>query len=232
MRSVMELVLATHNRDKAREIQKILSGLDVRLHTLDAFPGAPVPAEDGDTLEANALAKARAIRAFTGLTALSDDTGLEVDALDGAPGVHAARFAGENATYAQNRARLIEAMAGVPEEARGACFRCVVALALDPAARARADRALAERPHRHFRARLDRERGVDALVGEGVFWGRITASEAGERGFGYDSLFYDPEAGRTLAQMTDAEKNARSHRYRALVEVRALLLELGLAREV
>jgi XTP/dITP diphosphohydrolase len=129
----MKLVLATHNRDKVGEIRGILSGLDVSLLTLDDFPGAPVPAEDGETLEANALLKARAIRAFTGLSALADDTGLEVDALEGAPGVRAARFAGEGASYAQNRARLLEALAGVPEEKRTARFRCVIAVALTSA---------------------------------------------------------------------------------------------------
>lgn len=227
----MKLVLATHNRDKVSEIRGILSGLDVTLLTLDDFPGAPVPAEDGDTLEANALLKARAIRNFAGLTALADDTGLEVDALDGAPGVRAARFAGEGATYAQNRARLLEALAGTPDEERSARFRCVIAVALGDAARARVSRALAARPQRDFGARIDPALGVDALVGEGVMDGRITTDEHGTGGFGYDPVFYDPVAGRTLAQMTAAEKNARSHRYRALVEVRALLVELGLVEE-
>jgi XTP/dITP diphosphohydrolase len=227
----MKLVLATHNRDKVGEIRGILSGLDVSLLTLDDFPGAPVPAEDGETLEANALLKARAIRAFTGLSALADDTGLEVDALEGAPGVRAARFAGEGASYAQNRARLLEALAGVPEEKRTARFRCVIAVALGAAERERVARALAAAPDRDFGARIDPALGVDALVGEGAMGGRITTAESGSGGFGYDSVFYDPGAGRTLAQMTAAEKNARSHRYRALVEVRALLLELGLMEE-
>jgi len=227
----MKLVLATHNRDKVGEIRGILSGLDVKLLTLDDFPGAPVPAEDGETLEANALLKARAIRAFTGLTALADDTGLEVDALDGAPGVRAARFAGEGASYAQNRARLLEALADVPEARRSARFRCVIAVALGEAERERVARALAARPRRDFGARVDPALGVDALVGEGLLAGSITTEEIGAGGFGYDCVFYDPTAGRTLAQMTAAEKNARSHRYRALVEVRAFLLELGLAEE-
>ena len=102
----MKLVLATHNRDKAREIVDMLSGLDIEVVTLDAYPEFPATIEDGDTLEANALKKAREASAHTGCSALADDTGLEVDALDGAPGVYSARYSGEGATYARNCAML------------------------------------------------------------------------------------------------------------------------------
>jgi len=213
---MMKLVLATHNRDKAEEIQSILDGLDVRLLTLDQFPGAPETVEDAGSLEGNALKKAREIRAFTGLSALADDTGLEVDALDGAPGVYSARFASERASYKENRDYLLERLAGVPEPERSARFRTVMALALSPQDAARLSRS---------------PRDTDALTSEGILPGSITTEPRGEGGFGYDPVFYHPGAGRTLSEMTAQEKNQSSHRYRALVEMRALIVREGLAGE-
>jgi len=213
---MMKLVLATHNRDKAEEIHAILDGLDVRLLTLDHFPGAPETVEDAGTLEGNALKKAREIRAFTGLSALADDTGLEVDALDGAPGVYSARFASPDASYEENRDHLLERLEGVPAEERGARFRTVMALALSPDDAAHLSRS---------------PRDTDALTSEGVLPGSITTEPRGSGGFGYDPVFHHPGAGRTLSEMTADEKNRSSHRYRALVEMRALLVREGLASE-
>jgi XTP/dITP diphosphohydrolase len=212
----MKIVLATHNSDKVGEIRAILDGLDVTLLTLDDFPGAPETKEDAGTLEGNALKKAREVRAFTGLSALADDTGLEVDALDGAPGVYSARFASPTASYEENRDHLLERLRGVPSERRGARFLTVMALALSPADSARLAHA---------------SRESDALVTEGILPGSITVEPRGSGGFGYDPVFYHPAAGRTLAEMSAGEKNRSSHRYRALVEMRALLLREGLAVE-
>ena len=210
----MKLVLATHNRDKAREIIAMLAGLDIQISTLADFPGFPATIEDGETLEANALKKAREARAHTGCTTLADDTGLEVSALDGAPGVYSARFAGENATYADNCAKLLREMTGVPAGKRSARFRTVMALALAPRDVAR----LAARS--------------DYLLSDGALPGEIATERRGTSGFGYDPVFIDTASGRTLAEMTLEEKNRTSHRYRALIEMRELMLRLHLAREI
>jgi len=209
----VKIVLATHNSDKVREITRILTGLRVTLVALDEFDGVPEVVEDGCTLEQNALKKARAVRDATGWSALADDTGLEVDALDGAPGIFAARYAGDGATYADNCRKLLDALRGVAIAERSARFRTVVALALDPVASTRAG-------------------GRDAIVAEGILPGTITLSARGDDGFGYDPVFYVPEAAKTLAQMTLADKNTISHRYRALVEIREAALRDGLVGEI
>ncbi len=221
----MEILLATRNKDKAKEIAALFSGLDVELSTLDDFPDAPVTVEDGETLEANALKKAREIRDLTGHTALADDTGLEVDALGGAPGVFAARYAGEGASYADNCRKLLREMTDVPHGQRQARFRTVMALALSPADTARLALFFA----RHPEAR--RKGSVDCLVAEGMLPGEIAAGERGASGFGYDPVFIDAATGRTLAEMTPAEKNATSHRYRAALGLREVLLRYELTRE-
>jgi XTP/dITP diphosphohydrolase len=215
----VKIVLATHNRDKAREIVDMLSGLDVEVETLDAYPEFPATIEDGDTLEANALKKAREARAYTGLSALADDTGLEVHALGGAPGVYSARFAGEGATYADNCAKLLREMKDVPAEKRGAHFRTVMVLALAPQD--------AER----IKAEWGERQAIDYLLTDGAIIGEIATEKRGASGFGYDPVFIDGATRRTLAEMTLAEKNRISHRYRALIEMRELMLRLTLARE-
>jgi XTP/dITP diphosphohydrolase len=204
----VKLVLATHNRDKAREILDMLSGLDVEIVTLDDYPDFPATIEDGDTLEANALKKAREARDHTGCSALADDTGLEVEALGGAPGVYSARYSGENATYASNCAKLLQEMKDIPDGQRGARFRTVMALSLSP-----------------------RDSKLEYLMADGSLPGKISAVSRGDRGFGYDPVFLDTASGKTLAEMSLAEKNRTSHRYRALIEMRELMLRLGLARE-
>ena len=185
----MKLVLATFNRDKARELLALLDLPGLELETLADIPGAVAPEETGATLLANATSKAEAALHLTGLPAIADDTGLEVDALDGAPGVHAARFAGPGATYADNVRLLLERMRGVPAERRGARFRTVCVAAFP---------------------------GGERRIGEGVVEGRITEAPRGAQGFGYDPVFEVAALGRTFAELTHEEKSAISHRARAV----------------
>jgi XTP/dITP diphosphohydrolase len=194
----MKIVLATGNRDKVRELRHALDGLAIDILTRDDFPGIPETIEDGATLDANALKKARELCEATGLAGVADDTGLEVDALNGEPGVYSSRFAGPGATYADNVNLLLKRMEGVPEKARGAQFRCVIAL-VEPA-------------------------GAEILV-EGVCEGRILTEARGDGGFGYDPVFLVPSFGRTFAEMSVAEKDGISHRGRAMARMRRLLEE-------
>lgn len=188
-----EIVLATRNQGKITELAELLKGTGLAVLGLDAFPGAPEVEETGETFEDNALLKARAIAAFTGITAVADDSGLVVDALSGAPGVRSARYAGEDATDAANNARLLRELSGVPPEKRTARFVCVMA-AVSP-------------------------RGEEIVV-RGEWEGRVADKARGEGGFGYDPLFVDPVDGRHAAELPRDEKNRRSHRGAAM---RALL---------
>lgn len=182
----MRLVLATRNPGKVAELAARLDGLGVDLVTA-AEVGAPAVEEDAETLRGNAEKKARALVAHTGLASLADDTGLEVDALDGAPGVYSARFAGPDASDADNRAHLLASLDGAAH--RSARFRTVLAFA----------------------------DGDGVHFFDGVCEGTIAATESGDGGFGYDALFVPADGdGRTFAEMTAAEKNAISHRGRAL----------------
>ena len=189
-------VVATFNRDKAAELHALLALPDVELVTLADWPGAVAPAETGDTLRANARIKALAAVALTGLPAIADDTGLEVDALNGAPGVHAARYAGPKATYAENVAKLLRELAGVPPERRTARFRTVC-----------------------YAAWPD---GME-MSADGVLAGTITEAPRGANGFGYDPVFVPKGETRTYAELTDDEKNAISHRARAVRVLRKIL---------
>lgn len=192
----MEYVLATFNRDKARELMPLLAGAGVTLRTLAEFPGAQAPHEDGETLIDNARIKARAALAHTGLPAIADDTGLEVDALGGEPGVHAARYAGPSARYEDNVKLLLERLKGVAPAQRAARFR-TVCVALFPDGR--------------------------EVVGEGTLPGRIVDAPRGSEGFGYDPVFELDGDGRTLAELPAVEKNAISHRSRAVRDLAAKL---------
>jgi len=221
----MEIVLATHNKDKAREMTALFAGLDIEISTLDDFPEAPPTVEDGETLEANAIKKASEVRDLTGHSALADDTGLEVEALGGAPGIFAARYAGEGASYEENCRKLLREMREVPRGERQARFRTVMALALAPADTARLLIHFARHPE------LGKPGTIDCLVSEGMLPGEIAAVARGASGFGYDPVFIDTVSGRTLAEMTEEEKNATSHRYRAAIGMRELLLRYELARE-
>ncbi len=196
----MKLLLATRNQDKIREIRAVLQDLPVDLLTVADLP-SPVPEveEDGATLQENAIKKARALYEATGLPALADDTGLEVEALSGAPGIYSSRYSGEGASYEDNVRKLLRELEGVPRERRQARFRTVVALVS--------------------------QAGVQTV--EGVVEGVITFEPCGDSNFGYDPVFYVPEAGKTMAQMSLAEKNRISHRARALAKLKDLLKHMA-----
>ena len=191
---MITIVLATANADKAREI---VDALGDQFDVIPRPSDVPDVEETGTTLEENARLKAVALVEATGQAALADDTGLEVDALDGAPGVYSSRYSGEHATYADNVAKLLSELAGVAPEHRTARFR-TVALIRFPDGR--------------------------ELVAEGAVTGTVAVVAAGDDGFGYDPVFVPDEGdGRTFAQMTLTEKNAISHRGRAVRAAAALL---------
>lgn len=196
---ITEVVLATRNEHKGQELKALLDGEGLIIRTLAEFPDAPDVVEDGVTCEANAIKKAREIARHTGLPAIADDTGLEVTALGGRPGVYAARYAGEGATYKDNCAKLLRELDGVPREQRRARFVTVAAIALPT--------------------------GQSAVV-EGSLEGSITEREMGSHGFGYDPIFFVPESGKTLAEMSPAEKNRISHRARAFGKAKELIRTL------
>ena len=196
---IRELVLATRNRHKIKELAALLGDLGVTIRTLDEFPDAPDVVEDGDTCEANAVKKARAIAEFTGLPAVADDTGLEVDALGGRPGVYAARYAGQDATYEDNCRKLLRELAGVPPEQRTARFLTVAAIALP---------------------------SDGTRVVQGILDGMIAEEATGTLGFGYDPVFLVPELGKTLAQLSADQKNRISHRAKAFTQAKDLLREM------
>ena len=190
-------MLATLNAGKVREIAPLLADLPLEVRALTDVPGAVLPEETGLTYAENALLKARAV-SLTGVLALADDSGLEVDALDGAPGVRSARYGGPGLDDAGRRGHLLEALAAVPEPARTARFRCVIALV--------------------------HPKGTERLV-EGVAAGCILTAPRGRGGFGYDPLFYYPPLGRSFAELSEGEKSQVSHRGRALAAARRLLAE-------
>jgi XTP/dITP diphosphohydrolase len=192
----MLLVVASRNPDKLVELCHALAGLDLEIRSAAEFPEVPEVAETGSTLEENALLKARAIHEATGALALADDTGLEVDALGGAPGVASARFAGPEQSYARNVEKLLTLMERVPDERRHARFRTVIALRFPE--------------------------GREEVV-EGVCEGTILRERRGGGGFGYDPLFFVPPLGKTFAELTLEEKNRVSHRGRAMRKAPALL---------
>lgn len=195
----MELVVATHNSHKFKEIAALLSDLPIKRIPLSDYPHAPVLREEGTTCAENALSKAVTVERFTGQWALADDTGLEVDALRGAPGVYSARYAGEGVTFADNRRKLLSELAGVQWGKRTALFRCVMALA-GPS-------------------------GEEILV-EGTVSGYIAEKERGTGGFGYDAVFYLPELGKTMAELGPEEKNRISHRARAVEKIKEHLSKM------
>lgn len=211
------LVVATRNPGKLAEIAAVLT--DLELHTLAEFPGAPEVAETGETYAENARLKAESALFATGIAALGDDTGLEVDALDGRPGLHSAHYAGPERDSAANCARLLAELADVPDERRTARFRCLLVLA-EPAATSPMERGIVPDPEDPL-AHLDLAPTVDVRIFEGVVEGRIARTPRGASGFGYDPIFVVGDTGRTMAELTPAEKNTLSHRGRALAALRA-----------
>jgi len=198
------LLFASTNSGKLREVRAILFELPLRLQTLEAYPEFPPAVEDGETFEANARKKALHYAQRAGTWTLADDSGLEVDALGGDPGVHSARFAGPDANDAANNALLIHKLVGVPESKRTARFRCVMALA-DP-----------------------REA---VAVAEGAVEGIIHDAPRGANGFGYDPHFYVPRLGMTTAELPPETKNRISHRGQALARIRFAIVKFVLHRE-
>jgi XTP/dITP diphosphohydrolase len=193
------IVLATTNKGKIAELHALLAHSGITVKGLADFPDLGDIPETGTTFAKNARIKARTVATALCLPAVADDSGLCVDALAGAPGVYSARYSGENATDAQNNAKLLDALRDVPPEKRAARFVCAMA-AITP------DGRLAET--------------------QGTWEGRIATFPAGEGGFGYDPLFLVPDLDRTAAQLTPQEKNARSHRGQALARLVPLLATL------
>lgn len=189
----MKIILATHNIHKMEEMKAVLKDFQVDVLTLDEFPEIGEIPETGETLEENALLKARTVNKLSGFPAVGDDTGLEVNALDGDPGVYSARYAGENVTYSNNVNKLLSEM--INKNDRSAQFRTVTAF-------------------------VD---GKDEIIAEGKIDGLITKEPKGNYGFGYDPVFYIPKMKRTFAELSAEEKNRISHRGLALQKLCKLL---------
>ncbi len=192
----MQLIFSSRNPDKIAELSDALRGLPLEVSGAADHPEIPDVEETGAKLEENALLKARAAHRATGLLCLADDTGLEIDALGGQPGVRSARYGGPAQDYARNVARVLAELRGVPESRRRARFRTVVALVFPD--------------------------GRETVV-TGECHGVILTAPRGTGGFGYDPIFFAPEAGRTFAEMTLEEKQSISHRGRAMRLARAAL---------
>ena len=184
---MIDIVLATHNKDKQIELSKALNTKDVNILSLEDFPHIGDIIEYGETLEQNALIKAQMVYEITGLPSISDDTGLEIDALNGKPGVYSARYAGEDCSYMDNVNKVLKMMSKVPLDLRAAQFKTVMAFVSNKM----------------------------ELVSEGSVKGLITKEPKGIGGFGYDPVFYVPEMMKTFAEMTIEEKNKISHRGQA-----------------
>jgi XTP/dITP diphosphohydrolase len=203
-------VIATRSEHKLRELRELLRLEHAELVSLDDLGVEGDPVEDGATFETNAAIKARAAVEATGLPSLADDSGLEVDALHGGPGVRTRRYAGEHATDADNNAKLLAALEGLPPDRRGARYVCVLALALPGDTGPRGGRRI--------------------TFARGTCRGRIAAASRGTGGFGYDPIFEpatEPPGGRTLGLWTPAEKHAISHRARAARRMSPRLAALG-----
>jgi XTP/dITP diphosphohydrolase len=193
------VIIATRNKGKIREIREALKGLGLRIHALSDFSGVPEIEEDGKSFTENALKKARFYSKYFGKLTIADDSGLEVDSLDGLPGIYSARYAGEGASSQENNRRLLREMQGLPISKRGARFQCILAVASPD--------------------------GKEITV-EGSCKGRIGFKEKGRRGFGYDPLFILPTRGKMMAELSLEEKNKISHRGKALRKLRKRIAEL------
>ena len=191
----MKIVLATHNRDKCAEIEAIMKDMPIQLLTLDKFPEIEEIIEDGKTLDENALIKANTVHKITHLPVIADDTGLEVDALDGHPGIYSARYAGENCSYSDNVNKLLKEMENIPTKKRSALFRTAIAYV---------------------------DENMEHAT-EGVVEGVIMDVMKGIDGFGYDPVFYIPSMKKTYAEMSMNEKNQISHRGKAVKNMQILL---------
>ena len=196
----MKVLLATQNKGKVKELQELLAGEDIEVLSLLDIENWEEVAESGSTFAENAALKARIAAQRTGLVSLADDSGLEVNALHGAPGVYSARYAGEPKDDDRNNEKLLKELEGVPEDQRTARFRCALVVATPT--------------------------GEEYLT-EGVVEGRILTERRGKEGFGYDPLFYLPDFGRTMAQLNVNQKNKISHRAQAFRKAVPILKELA-----
>jgi len=199
-----DFLVATGNAHKLIEIQQIIdaAGYSFTARGLKEFPAIVIPPEDGDTFAANAIIKAKAAAQQSGLIAIADDSGICVDALDGAPGIYSARFAadeGADHIDSRNNEKLLRLLADVPDEQRGGHFACAIAIATPEG---------------------------EVRTVEGRVYGVIAHAESGEGGFGYDPLFFVPELNKTLSEVTAEEKNAISHRGQALRLMLPILAEM------
>lgn len=195
-----ELVVASRNKGKVKEIMELLSGLPFKVSSLSEYPHIPEIIEDGKTYRANALKKAREVALATGKMAMSDDSGIEVKALGNAPGIYSARFAGEGASEKARNQKLFRMLKGVPMHKRQARYRCVIAL-------------------------VD-ARGKELGVVEGTCSGYVTSKDIGENGFGFDPLFLLKRYNKTFGQLPASLKAKISHRARALKKFRVLLSQV------
>lgn len=195
------IVLASNNPGKVAEIQRLLADIDVEV-VAQSVLGVPEAEETGQSFVENALLKARNACAHTGLPAIADDSGLEVDALQGAPGIRSARYAGASATDAENVSRLLDALADTPEAERTARFQCLAVF-------------------------LRHAEDPTPLIAQGTWEGRILSSPRGTGGFGYDPVFFVPDENRSAAELDPARKNALSHRGQALRQLAGFLHRRG-----
>lgn len=191
-----QIVIATRNKDKRRELEELLKGLDVEVLSLDSFPKAPEVEEDGTTFEENAVKKAVAISKYTKGLAVADDSGLEVQALGGAPGVYSARFAGEGCSYADNNKKLLKLLKGMPKGSRKAQFVCAASVAY---------------------------KGKVVGTVRGAIKGVISDEPKGSYGFGYDPVFIVPKYKKTFAELGKDIKNKISHRAIALRKAKSVI---------
>jgi XTP/dITP diphosphohydrolase len=192
----MKLIAATRNKDKLREIKILLKGLPIKVFSLSDFKGVPKVGENGNTLEANAKKKALQVSCFLKRLAAADDSGIEIDALDGKPGVYSARFSGKGATYASNNEKVLKLLKNVPARKRKATFKCVVAIA---------------------------DNGKMVGLTEGTCRGRIIFEPRGKYGFGYDPIFIPDGYKETFAEMGIRKKNKISHRGKALFKAKEII---------
>lgn len=196
----MRLVVATRNEGKLKEYRELLAGLPFEVVSLAEYPDIPAIEENGRTFAENAVIKAETVARYVDAVVLADDSGLEVDKLDGRPGVFSARFAGPLAGDEENNRKLLQEMAGVPAPERTARFRAAIAVAVP---------------------------GLPTRVAEGFCEGVITFEPKGTGGFGYDPLFYVPKVGKTFAEMSPGEKNRISHRAMAMAKARRILEDIA-----
>lgn len=192
----LDVIVATRNKGKIREIREALKGLSLRIYALSDFKDVPEIEEDGKNFAENALKKARFYSKHLGKLVIADDSGLEVDSLKGSPGIYSARYAGEGASGQKNNQKLLYEMKGIPLSKRGARFKCVIAVASP--------------------------NGKEAIA-EGECTGRIGFKEGGKGGFGYDPLFMLPRYGKTMAELSLEQKNRISHRGKALRKIRKII---------